>query len=380
MKKLSISVFFPAYNEEDNIATAVRSADLIIRHITDTYEIIIVDDGSSDMTGIIADELAREHSHVRAVHHETNQGYGAALWTGIQSAQYDWVFFTDADLQFKLEEISQLLEYIPEYKVVIGYRSPRRDPFMRLVNAAGWNVLNRILFGLKVKDIDCAFKLFERKCVAELPLETRGATISAEMLIRLQRMDVPIKEVPVTHLPRKYGTATGAKPAVIIRAFKELYGLYRGDLGNMDTTYMQIGKFGLVGVANTLVDVLMYFLLTRYSIVFSEHILSAKVVTFLFGTICSFILNRRFTFAVTSKVSFEEVLKFYSTIVLTVSVNVATLYVFNSLLGIYDLVAVGLSTIVTFVVGFTFSKVWVFNKKPGEMDKIVKKRILEGSV
>lgn len=368
--KPTISICFPAYNEAENISLAVADAVDVACRISRDYEIIVVDDGSADDTADIVRDLARENPRIHLVRHETNQGYGAALWTGIQTASHDWVFFTDADLQFRLAELEKLLAFTPEYRVVIGYRAPRRDPVMRLLNAKGWNILNRLLFGLKIRDIDCAFKLFDRRIIRALPLESRGAAMSAEMLIRLSRKGIPIREVPVTHLPRTRGSATGAKPSVIIRAFKELWQLYRGELGREDTTYVQVGKFGVVGAINTGVDVVTYYLLTRLIPFFMSHILMAKFTTFFFGTITSFVLNRRFTFAVRTKLTFAEVLKFYTSIVLTVSINVLSLYVFNTLMGIYDLVAVGLSTVVTFVIGFTFSKLWVFRKKDGSEEPI----------
>lgn len=225
--KLQISFFLPAYNESGNIEEAVRKAKEVLVLVASEYEIIIVNDGSKDDTGKIIDQIASKDSKVKVIHHEVNKGYGDALWTGIQTAKYEWFFFTDSDLQFDIKEISKLIKFIPEYKIVIGYRSPRKDPFMRLVNAKGWNILVRLLFGLKVKDIDCAFKMINTKMVASLPLITRGATMSAEILIRLQKNGVSWKEVPVTHLPRKKGSATGAKPKVIIKAFKELFKLYR---------------------------------------------------------------------------------------------------------------------------------------------------------
>lgn len=227
MKNLSISVFFPAYNESKNIEKAVMTAKEALDKITDQYEIIVVNDGSRDDTGQIIDRLASLDHKVRAIHHQKNMGYGDTLWTGLQSAKNEWFFFTDADLQFDFEEINKLIEYIPEYKVVLGYRAPRKDSFMRLVNAWGWNVLVRIMFGLKVRDIDCAFKLFDRKIVASLPLLTRGATMSAEILIRLMKNGEKWIEVPVSHFPRKFGSSTGAKISVIARAFRELFKLYK---------------------------------------------------------------------------------------------------------------------------------------------------------
>jgi glycosyltransferase involved in cell wall biosynthesis len=362
-RQLPISIFFPAYNEEDNIAATVRHTERVIQEITDTYEIIIVDDGSSDKTPQIADRIAKENSRVKVVHHDPNRGYGAALWSGIQAAKYDWVFFTDADLQFRLEEIQKLVDFIPEYPVILGYRAPRRDPFMRLVNAKGWNILNRILFGLKVRDIDCAFKLFNRKLVASLPLKTRGAMMSAEMLIRLQRKGVKFKEVPVTHLPRVMGSPTGAKPAVIIRAFRELFRLYKGELGQVQAvTYAQIGKFAAVGLLNTAVDLIAYYGLTRFTVLFATQVVSAKVISFFLGTICSFTLNRRFTFSLTSRITAPEVIRFYTVTGIGLIINAATLYIFHQVFGVHDLIAVAIATVLTFVWGFVLSKVWVFGK------------------
>ena len=360
---MRISLFFPAYNEEENIAAAVAQARAVLSAAAEEYEIIVVNDGSRDGTGGIVDRLSKEDPHVRAVHHDPNRGYGAALISGIRAARYEWIFFTDADLQFRLEEIHLLIEHSKLYPVVIGYRSPRRDPFIRLVNAKGWNILNRVMFGLKVRDIDCAFKLFKSELVKDLPMKSAGAAVSAELLIRLQRNDVLIKEVPVTHLPREKGVPTGAKPAVILRAFKELFGLYMSDLGQKDTAYMQAAKFACVGVLNTLMDIGAYFVLTRFTPFFDANLLAAKFTAFFAGTVTSFFLNRRFTFSIRSRPTFYDVVKFYSSVVLTVTVNLAAFYFFNSLLGIYDLFAVGLSTVATFCIGFAVSKLWVFSEK-----------------
>ncbi len=226
MPKPRISFMFPAHNEEDNIVHSVEIASKVMEDVASEYEIIVVDDGSVDKTASIIDNLALTNPHVRAYHHVKNLGYGDALWTGIQKARYDWFFFTDSDLQFDINEIRKLLSYISEYKIVLGYRAPRKDPFMRILNGKGWNILVRMLFGLKVRDIDCAFKLIDRKILASLPLKTRGATTSAEILIRLMRNGHKWVEVPVSHYPRQRGSPSGAKPKVIIKAFKELIKLY----------------------------------------------------------------------------------------------------------------------------------------------------------
>lgn len=224
----SLSVFFPFYNEQENIRPSVEGAIKILQNIKglSKYEIIIVDDGSKDKTKQIAEDLLKEYSNIKLISHEKNLGYGGAVVSGIRNSSYEYIFFTDGDLQFDFKEINKLLEYIKDYQVVIGYRSPRKDSFIRLLNEKLWNILNRIFFGLKVKDIDCAFKLFKRELVADLPIMSKGAMVSAEILIKLQRKGVKFKEVPVTHFPRKKGSPSGAKISVIFYALKEFFNLY----------------------------------------------------------------------------------------------------------------------------------------------------------
>lgn len=223
----SLSIFFPAFNEEENVRPSALEALKVASEITDDYEVIIVNDGSTDKTGEIIDDLAKKYPHFRAVHHKSNQGYGGAVWTGITNSTKDLIFFTDVDLQFKIEELKKFIPYIADYDAVIGYRAPRRDPFMRLVNAWGWKVMINFLFNLGVKDIDCAFKLFHKDIFKKVNVTSRGAMISAEMLIRIKKGGFKIKELPVGHYPRRAGSPTGAKPAVIARAFKELLKVHK---------------------------------------------------------------------------------------------------------------------------------------------------------
>lgn len=364
VESLELSIFFPAYNEAENITDSIKHALTAVKKITDRYEVIVVNDGSSDTTGKIAEDIASRNDKVRVIHHARNQGYGAAVWSGIQAARYRYVFFTDADLQFDLAELENLAKYVPSYRVVIGYRAKRRDPFMRLVNAKGWNILNRLLFGLKVRDIDCAFKIFERDLVAALPVKSRGAAMSAEMLIRLARDGVIFKEVPVTHLPRRKGSATGANPAVIVRAFKELLTLYRGDLGNI--THWQAIKFAAVGVINTLIDITTYFLLTRGIDFFGDNLAIAKALSFGLGTISSFNLNRRWTFNAHGKATLGEIASFYTMVGSSLIINVMSLYVMVRIFGLYDMIAVLFATIISFSWGFVLSKFWVFTDRRGK--------------
>ncbi len=360
-KPISLSIFFPAYNEAYNIRESVERTIGVVEEspYISEYEILVVNDGSRDNTGDVVEALAEEYPKVRLINHPKNLGYGAALKTGIREARLAYVFFTDADLQFDIIELQNLLVHLEKYPVVIGYRAPRQDPFMRLLNARVWNLLNRALFGLKVRDIDCAFKIFKRDLVQNLRLRSGGAMISAETLIRLSRRGIAIKEVPVSHLPRVAGSPTGAKPAVIARAFGEMVRLYRGELGLV--TQKEALKFMSVGVLNTLLDAAAYVVLTRETSVFSEHLVAAKFFSFLAGTVSSLLLNRSWTFGVRSRLSAGEVARFYAMTSLSITLNVAIMNLLVSF-GMYDLTALAITTVFTFVANFTLSKVWVFKK------------------
>ena len=358
---ISLSIFFPTYNEEANvretITRTVRVADES-PYISD-YEIIIVNDGSSDNTRTVAEKLAQEFPTVRVVNHPRNRGYGAALKSGINAALKEYVFFTDADLQFDIVELQNLLVHTETHDAVIGYRAPRRDPFMRLVIARGWNMLNRFLFGLHVRDIDCAFKLFRRSDIQELQLQSSGAMISAETLIRLTRQNILVKEVPVSHLPRTAGSPTGAKPSVIARAFSEMIQLFQGELGL--PTHKEALKFLVVGVLNTALDAALYFTLTRTVGIFADHLLEAKFISFLAGTVSSLMLNRAWTFGILSRPKATEIARFYAAASLALGVNIATMKFLLSV-GTYDLFALIITTVVTFAINFSLSKFWVFRR------------------
>lgn len=218
----SLSVILPAYNEEANIAETVQSVvDALSRWGLD-FEVVVVNDGSADNTGLILQELAAANWRIRPVTHEVNRGYGAALVTGFESARNDLSFFMDSDGQFDISELAQFLPLIDRYDAVLGYRIDRKDARMRLINAWGWKQLVRLLLGVRVRDVDCAFKLFRGEFFRSHILESRGAMINAEILYKLRRDGYTTTQVGVHHLERKAGKATGAKLRVILRAFKEL--------------------------------------------------------------------------------------------------------------------------------------------------------------
>jgi glycosyltransferase involved in cell wall biosynthesis len=197
--------------------------------IADTFEIVAVNDGSRDRTRAIADELtAANPGVVRAVHHPTNLGYGAALRSGFGAARYELVAFTDGDRQFRVEDIGRLTQRLagadaPD--VVVGYRIRRADPLVRTVYARAYRLANRLLFGLQVTDVDCACKLFRREALDGIRVESEGAFFSAELLIKLRAAGRSVVEVGVPHYPRLAGSPTGAKPSVILKAIRDFWRL-----------------------------------------------------------------------------------------------------------------------------------------------------------
>jgi len=223
---VSVSVFFPCYNEQDNLGRTVENALAVLEKLNADFELIIVDDGSRDRTGQIADEIARRNSRVKAVHHQRNLGYGAALRSGFKAATKELVFYTDGDGQFDMNEMSPLLPLMEQYDIVSCYRLDRRDPFIRKINGWAWTKLVCLLFGLKIRDIDCAFKLYKRVIFDNIELSSTGALICAEVLARAVRMGYRITQKGVHHYPRTAGVQTGASPRVVLRAFKELFKLH----------------------------------------------------------------------------------------------------------------------------------------------------------
>jgi glycosyltransferase involved in cell wall biosynthesis len=219
----SVSVVLPAHNEDAVIAGVVARCVGTLADLVDDFEIIVVDDGSQDRTGEIADSAAARDPRVRVVHTGTNRGYGGALQAGFAVARKPLLFFMDADGQFDIADIDRLLPLAGQgHRVVAGYRAKRQDPAIRRLNAWGWNVLVRLLFHVRVRDVGCAYKLYETALVRELDIQSRGATINAEMLAKVARLGIQPAQVPVHHYRREHGKPTGASVRVILRAFMEL--------------------------------------------------------------------------------------------------------------------------------------------------------------
>jgi glycosyltransferase involved in cell wall biosynthesis len=217
-----ISVFLPSHNEEGNVERVVRSWVAELPRVADNYEVIVVDDGSRDRTGEIAERLAAENPHVKVVRHPVNRGYGAALRSGFAAARYPWVFLEDADNQFDPADVAALLARAADADIVAGYRKRRRDPLLRRLNAWAFFTLVTILFGRLAKDVNCAFKLMRRDLLERMALHSEGALINTEVFVLARQLHARVVEVPIQHYARTSGRQTGANLHVIVRAFSEL--------------------------------------------------------------------------------------------------------------------------------------------------------------
>lgn len=227
MKKLSsITAFFPVYNEEKNVEKMVSDFQRVLPKLAKKWEIVIINDGSKDGTAAVSERLATEFEEVRVIHHQQNQGYGAALKSGFATARYEWVFFTDGDLQFKVSQLSEFVPHTNKSDVIIGYRVSRAEGGLRAFNARVFKTFVDMLFRLHVKDIDCAFKLFRSSTIKSIELDSSGALISAELLYKLKKKNQKFVQLPVDHLERKFGSSTGASGKVIIKAMWEFVRLY----------------------------------------------------------------------------------------------------------------------------------------------------------
>jgi glycosyltransferase involved in cell wall biosynthesis len=222
-----LSLCLPAYNESISIQDKLDGATAILPAFVRDFEIVIVNDGSRDDTHDIVARYARRDHHVRLIDHESNRGYGAAVTTALRSAEGDLVMFTDSDNQFSLLDLPRLLAALKGHDLVVGYRSRRADHRIRLLNAWAWNQLIRFMLGVRVRDLDCAFKLFRREVLEGLQLTVGGAGINAEIMAQCFRAGFKIAEVPVNHYPRYHGAPTGASLKVIARAFRELPQLWK---------------------------------------------------------------------------------------------------------------------------------------------------------
>lgn len=220
-----LSLVIPAYNESAVIGRAVREAEAALGKRFDRFEILVVDDGSRDATADAVRAVLPSCAHTRLLAHRANRGYGAALRTGFEAAQFDLVAFTDADCQFDLRDLGPMAALAAEVPIVVGYRAERKDPWRRRFLSRGYNFLARTLLGTRVRDCDCALKVFRRDALANLLPESRGFFVNTEMLTRARQLGYAVREVPVTHRPRAGGVSKVSLREVP-RTFRTLVGFW----------------------------------------------------------------------------------------------------------------------------------------------------------
>ena len=219
--KPEVSIFFPAYNEEGNIECSVQSAVTVLSELCFDYEVLIVNDASTDRTGEIAENLAKNNPKVRVVHHPENRQLGGAMRTGFSEARKEFIFYVDADNPVDLKDLGRALNLLDgadssgRADVVIGYRLNRDETLKRAIYSKVYNLLIRLLFGLKVRDVNFSFKLFRRQVLEAISLKTASSFLDAELLIASRRAGFTIKEMGVKYYPRVKGKSTMAKPSVI---------------------------------------------------------------------------------------------------------------------------------------------------------------------
>lgn len=220
-KNFFISIVLPAFNEEQNISESIKRAVEYSKGFQN-YEVIVVNDGSLDGTAKIIERYADKNEKIKSIHHQKNKGYGATVWRGLREAKGDLVFFTDSDNQFDIKEVDKALPYLDRFDVVVGYRKNRKDSLSRKFNMHLWNFAVNLLFGLRIKDVDCAFKIFKRKVLSSVRIKSEGASFSPELMKEILTSGYKLKQIPVTHYPRRAGRSTGGDLRVIFKAIREL--------------------------------------------------------------------------------------------------------------------------------------------------------------
>jgi glycosyltransferase involved in cell wall biosynthesis len=224
MRQYSISAFFPAYNDEGSIVRIVRSTAAILPKLTTDFEIVVVNDGSADNTGKLLRALALEIPFLKVIEHPANRGYGAALITGFSHCSKDLIFYTDGDGQYDVNELPLLLKaFSEEVDVVNGYKISRSDPLHRIMIGHIYQHLMRFMFQLKIRDVDCDFRLFRRSLFLHTPLTFESGVICVEMMKKFERRGYRIIEVPVHHYPRSYGSSQFFTLRHLRMIFKQLF-------------------------------------------------------------------------------------------------------------------------------------------------------------
>lgn len=221
-----ISFVLPAYNEADNIGSVLLTCQSVALALTERYEIIVVDDGSTDGTREVVETLSNQFENIHLIVHDKNHGVAAATRTGFAAARYHYVFYTDSDGQFDIQNIRTLIPFAKDFDFVVGYRKNRGDPIHRSINTFVYNWLIRLLFHIPIHDVNCAFKLMKRDALQSLNIRSNSAFFLAELIIRANQSGMTFYEIPICHYPRQFGKPTGNKLPVVSQELKDLFLCY----------------------------------------------------------------------------------------------------------------------------------------------------------
>lgn len=355
MEKLKeVSAFFPAYNEEKNITKTVRDAEKVLEQVSENYEIIVVDDGSSDKTSEVVENLSKENQKIKLVKHEVNKGYGMAIRTGFKSCKYEWIVFTDSDGQFDFSEFPNFIneQRRTQADLVVGYYHKRKVPFFRKMNSFFWQLLIRALLDLKVRDIDCGFKFIRKKVIDEMILTAeRGAFISTEFLTKAKEKGHKIVEIPITHYPRMEGQATGANLGVILSSFRDLYKIKKRAI-----------SFFFVGLSSTLVSLIIFNAFFALGFSFSLSL----IISLLTSIIYNFSMNRNITFSAKGRNLFKHIWRYLVVYMIARGTNLGVSIMSIKFLGegvLMANLAVMMGIAVSIPISFFGYLLWVFKNK-----------------
>lgn len=223
----SITVFFPAYNDAGTIASMVVLADRTLRTLTDDYELIVVNDGSGDHTAQVLSELESVYPRLRVIHHAANRGYGSALRTGFENASKEWIFYTDGDAQYDVRELETLVPLMTgDIDVVNGYKISRSDPLHRIIIGDIYRWIVKLAFGIRIRDVDCDFRLVRRASYNRVRLSSASGTICVEMIKSFQDAGLRFAEAPVNHYHRAYGKSQFFNFRRLLKTFRDLSALW----------------------------------------------------------------------------------------------------------------------------------------------------------
>ncbi len=222
MNKFDVSFFCPAYNDEDNLLKLIPTVHKFLSEISDRFEIIIIEDGSPDRTGEIAEQLAQQHPYIRVIHHSKNLGYGATLKDGFKNSKYDYIMYTDGDNQYDVNEFAPALPLLKNVDIISGFAIKKAVNFRRKVQSQLFNGLIKILFGVNLRDINCSMKIYAKKTIDAMDIKSNSAFIDAEMLVRARKNGFSVAQFPVTHYERECGIASGSKFNVIADTIKDM--------------------------------------------------------------------------------------------------------------------------------------------------------------